>query len=243
MWLGARRASLVVTDSEHSKRDICRSLNVAPDRVIAIPIGVEPAFCPVRDAARLDAARRRYQLPERFILHVGSFLRHKNLPTLLRAFAQLPPSLRACRHIVLAGTLGRNAQAVRQTVRELGLDDQVVWPGRVANDDLPSFYSMAELFVMPSLYAGFGLPVLEAMACGAPVIAADSTSLPEVVADAGLLVDGRNVTAMSRAMERVLTDRALRARLVEAGLSRAARFTWQETARRTQDAYHRACEE
>ncbi|MGC9082856.1 MAG: glycosyltransferase family 4 protein, partial [Anaerolineae bacterium] len=139
--------------------------------------------------------------------------------------------------LVFVGKKGWLYQGFFRRLRELGLEDRVRFTGYVPDEDLPALYSAADLFAFPSLYEGFGLPVLEAMACGVPVVCSNTSSLPEVVGEAGIMVEPHNVHALARAMGRVLTDEALRASLRARGLERAQRFTWEEAAKRTVEVY------
>ena len=230
-----RRADLVIVPSRAVERDVVRRLGLSGDRVVVTPEGCEPRFRPTPCAEVL--ARRG--LPPRYVLAVGTIEPRKNLTTLLQAFARLrqetgiDPALR----LVLVGARGWLDGPIHETVRSLGLGGMVHFAGFVDDDDLPAVYSGAALFVFASLYEGFGLPLLEAMACGAPVITSDVSAMPEVAGDAAVLVDPRDVDGLAAAMARVLRDDALRDRLRAAGIARARRFPWEATARRTLDAY------
>ncbi len=234
-----RKAHRVLVPSRAVKRDVVRLLNLAEGRVTVTPEGCEPRFRPVEAGAALRAVAARYGLPPRYVLAVGTLEPRKNLTTLLRAFARLrragdvDPALR----LVLAGARGWLDEPVFDAVRSLGLEDDVRFPGFIDDDDLPAVYGGAALFVFPSLYEGFGLPLLEAMACGVPVVTSNVSSMPEVAGDAALLVDPRDVDGLAAAIARVLRDGALRDRLRGAGIARARRFSWTVTARQTLDAY------
>ncbi len=241
---GARRAHAVIADSECSKRDIVRVLGVPPDRVEVIHLAADESFAPVTDPAQMDAVRRRYNLPSAYILYLGGFDQRKNLATLMRAYAiaragepQPPP-------LVVAGRLPARDSAFspdpRRLTREAGLsDDHVPSIGWVDDADKPALYSGATAFVFPSQYEGFGLPPLEAMACGTPVICSDAASLPEVVGEAGILVHPHDVAGLAEAISRVTSDPALRAELSARARRQAARFTWEQTARATLEVYWR----
>ena len=170
---------------------------------------------------------------------MGTLEPRKNLTTLLQAFArlrragQVDPALR----LVLAGARGWLDEPIFRTVRSFGLDEAVHFPGFIDDDDLPDLYRGAAAFVFPSLYEGFGLPVLEAMACGAPVVTSNTSSMPEVAGGAAMLVDPRDVDGLAAAIARVLRDEGLRARLRAAGLARARQFSWETAARQVLDAY------
>jgi len=250
----ARRADMVLTDSRSSRRDILRYLRLPRQRVRAVPLAVDGLYQAVNDSERLAYVREKYRLPERFLLYLGGFDQRKNVTTLIQAFAALvlspskaegdTPAADADRRavtLVIAGRLPdrdtRFFPDPRKLVTAFGLEGHVHFTGWVDEEDKPVLYALAEALVFPSLYEGFGLPVLEAMACGTPVIAADAASLPELVGNAGLLVAPRDVVGLAEAMVLVLEDHALRAQLSAQAQERARRFTWDEVARATLDAY------
>lgn len=227
--LYARAAAGVITDSEHSKRAIVARLGVAGEKIRVIPLALGPEF---RPALLSPADRGRYRLPSSYILYVGNFKPHKNLPRLLRAYATLPAALRRAHALVLAGGAGGGSEALQTLATALGIADHVCFPGRISDDDLPGLYSRSTMLVLPSMEEGFGLPALEAMACGAPVVAANRGALPEVVGDAGILVDPESEDGLARAMAEVLTADERRNSLRRRGLEQAARFTAERTADR-----------
>lgn len=222
--LMARRAAAILTDSEWSRREILRRFSLPADRVVVTPLGVSPRFRPIPpERARPVAAR--YRLAGDYVLYVGNFLPHKNVGGLLEAYAALPASLRARVSLVLAGAPGTGAAPLRAWAAARGLTRAVRFLGPVPDADLPALYSGATLFCFPSLAEGFGLPPLEAMACGAPVLCSDAAALPEVVGEAASLVNVRRPEALAAALEALLTEGATRARLRERGLARAAEFS------------------
>lgn len=233
-----RRADAVIADSANTRSDIVRLLGVAPEKVVAIPLGIDDQYRPASPAL-VEALRQRHGLPARFILYLGTLEPRKNIETLIRAYAELRRQDPAAPLLVIAGGAGWRYQRVLEVVESLGLQGAVIFPGFVPQAELPTWYSAAEVFVYPSLYEGFGLPPLEAMACGAPIITSTASSLPEVVGDAGILVEPSDVTALAEAMRRVLADADLRADLRARGLARAAGFTWQRTAQATAAVYDR----
>lgn len=235
----ARRASRIIAISASTKRDIVGLLGVAEDKVDVIPCGVDEDFRTVDRQEQLEELRKKRRLPPRMLLFVGTIEPRKNLTTLLRSYVLLreriqPPPL------VIAGAKGWQHEAVFSLVQELGLQDELLFPGFIPRDELPLWYNAADLFVYPSLYEGFGLPPLEAMACGTPVVTSNTSSLPEVVGDSGLLVDPTNAEEIALAMERLLRDSTLRDELTSKGLKRARAFTWHRTARETVEVYDRA---
>jgi glycosyltransferase involved in cell wall biosynthesis len=238
----ARRAAHLIAPSEFTRRDLVETYGVAPERVSAIPLAAAPHFRPVADAGELARVRRAYGLEEEYVLAVGSIQPRKNLARLVRAYADLR---RARTHDKLPQLVlvGKKAWLYGETLRAVereNLRDRTIFTGYVSESDLPALYTGAICFVYPSYFEGFGLPPLEAMQCGAPVITGNLTSLPEVVGDAGLLVDPFDESALFRALSRMIDDAELRAQLRAKGLARARAFNWRETARLTLRAYHLA---
>jgi glycosyltransferase involved in cell wall biosynthesis len=233
-----KQADMVIVPSHAVAEDVMRYLQVERQRIAVIPMGCNPRFRPHQDPSRATALRRRYALPERYILFVGTLEPRKNVNTLLQAFAQLIADRpRDGLHLVIAGGQGWGGEDHRATVERLGIRQYVRFTGFVADDDLPDLYRGAQVFVYPSLYEGFGLPVLEAMASGVPVITSNRSSLPEVAGDAALLVDPTQAEALAAAMSALLHDDALRQALRAKGLARAATFTWEVVAQRTVAVY------
>ena len=188
------------------------------------------------DSARLEAVRQRYCLPERFILAVGAGRPHKNIETLVEAFARLDPSL-APALVIGGGPDPRFPDGVSARIQALGIASRVIRPGMIPETDLPVVYSLADAFVFPSLVEGFGTPPLEAMACGAPVLASTTPAVSEVVGDAAFAFNARDPQQLATALTRVLTDTALRTTLSQRGLERVRAFTWEHIARETLQAY------
>ncbi len=239
----ARRADRVIAISASTREDIVRHLGVEPGRVDVVYPGVDDAFRPIADRGRLAAFREKRGLPERIILFVGTIEPRKNVERLVRAYARLRRESDLPHKLVIGGAGGWLYEGVFAAVEELGLGDDVLFPGYIPRDELPLWYNAAGLFIYPSLYEGFGLPPLEAMACGTPVIASNTSSLPEVVGEAGLLVDPYDVEGMAEAMFKALTDEGLREEMRRRGLERAREFSWLKTARETVRVYGRALSE
>lgn len=236
--LSVRRARRVIAVSECTANDIVELLGLPRRRITVIPNGLDnPALRPL-PPAEIAAFRRAKGLPDRVILYVGTLEPRKNLPALIRAYAAVRAETGAT--LVLAGGKGWFYEEIFGTVRALGLADVVRFPGYVPDAELPLWYNSAEVFAYPSLYEGFGLPALEAMACGVPVIAANTSALPEVMGGAGLLVAPTDEAALAAALRAVLGDPALAARLRAAGPPQAARFSWATSARRTLAVYESA---
>ena len=230
-------ADRIIVDSEHSKGDVNRFLGISAEHIEVIHLGVDKSFRPVEDESVLESVRDRYGLPQMFVLYLGTLEPRKGIDTLIAAYGDLAPDIP--HHLVIAGQRGWYTEPIFQQVAALGLDHQVHFTGYVADEDLPALYSLAQLFVYPSQYEGFGLPVLEAMACGVPVVTSNTSSLPEVVGDAALLVQPKEAQSLAVAMLHVLNDDELRAKMRLRGLEQAARFTWEETARRTLQVYEK----
>lgn len=230
-------ASRVIAVSQRAREDICRVLAVNAEKVAVIPSAPAALFHPRdRDAAGSILARR-YGLRGRFILYVGGYNPRKNVAGLIWAFARIVRHLPQRHRLVLAGGAGPHAERLQRLAAALGLEREVIFPGFIPRRHLPLFYAAADLFCYPSLYEGFGLPPLEAMACGTPVVASDSSSMPEVLGDAAILVPPEDPVAMSRAMLRLLTEPDLAAEYTRRGQARAAMYQWDEIARRTLGVY------
>ncbi len=225
-------ADHVLADSRSTRDDLVAHLGVEPQRITVIYPGVDPRFRPLDEAA-VQSVRARYDLREPFVLAVGTLEPRKNFPTLIAAYARLGefgPHLAEVR-LVIAGGKGWLYEGIFATVERLGLGERVRFLDFVPDPDLPALYNAAAVFALPSLYEGFGLPPLEAMACGTPVVTSNVSSLPEVVDDAALTVPPTDVAALTAALAQVLTDEHLRAALRQRGLQQASRFTWDAAAR------------
>jgi len=241
--LSARRARRVIAISESTKRDLVRLAHVPAERVAVVYPGLEPDMRRVDDPAALAAFRRRHGLPEHFVLFVGTLEPRKNVTALVQAYSVLQRRGVRSHALVLAGSKGWRYESVFAAIEESGVKQDIILPGYVTHDDLPLWYSAADAFVYPSLYEGFGLPVLEAMACGAPVITSNASSLPEVAGDAGLLVAPDDVDGLASAIERVIRSADLGAEMRAQGAARAATFTWERMARATLEVYEKAATE
>jgi glycosyltransferase involved in cell wall biosynthesis len=234
--LGTKRADLVLTVSESTSRDVQEYYHVNRASIHAIGNAVDPAFHREFDLARLAAVRKRYSLPDHFILTVGAGRPHKNIETLVEAFARLDPSLAP--KLVIGGRLDPHfPDSVSARIHAHGIVSRVVRLDMIREDDLPVVYNLADVFVFPSLIEGFGLPPLEAMACGTPVLASTASAVSEVVGDAALAFDARDPEQLATLLSRALTDIALRTTLSRRGLERVRVFTWERVARETLQAY------
>lgn len=229
----ARRAGHVIAVSRSTRDDLIELAGVPEEKISVIPLGVDPSFQPA--ASNPDESVPLDRRP--YILHVGTLEPRKNVDVLVRAFARLREATHLPHALALVGARGWSYEPIFQLVNSLGLEDHVRFVDYVDSADLPRWYTDADLFAFPSVYEGFGLPVLEAMACGLPVVTSDSSSLRELAADAALLVEPGSPEALEDAMRRILEDRSLRDRLRAKGLERAAHFSWEVTARETARVY------
>jgi glycosyltransferase involved in cell wall biosynthesis len=237
----ARRADCIIAISESTAKDIARILQIPRERIVSVPLGVGEAYRPVRNERQLSEVCGHYRLePHKYILYVGVLEPRKNIPRLLDAYASLR-EIGLRQPLAIVGRRGWRCEDLFRAIAALGLEEQVVFTGYVPEQHLPVLYSAARAFVYPSLYEGFGLPVLEAMACGTPVVTSCASSMPEVVGDAGVLINPERHEDIAAGIRRVLEDPDLECWLREAGPARAALFTWERTASQTIEVYKQAC--
>jgi glycosyltransferase involved in cell wall biosynthesis len=225
---------LILADSESTRRDLEELMGVSGARILVLYPGVEDRFRRVRQPAELERVRARYGLPRRFILGVGTLQPRKNFAGLIEAFARAKAE---DLDLVIAGGPGWLYEDIREAIDRHDVEGSVHLLGFVDDVDLPALYTLATVFAFPSWYEGFGLPLLEAMACGTPVVAANNSSLPEVAGDAALLVDAASTDQLVNALHVLLTDRAQRERLIAAGHKQARGFTWARAASRLKTCY------
>jgi glycosyltransferase involved in cell wall biosynthesis len=224
-----RRADRVIAVSSNCKRELCEHLAVPAERIAVVPPAIEPGRFHPRSEEEIERVTQAHGVRGPYILYTGTVEPRKNLVSLLNAYAALPQALRDAFTLVLAGGQGWLDGDIRRRLDELSTM-RIITTGYVSDADLPALYSGARLFVYPSLYEGFGMPPLEAMACGVPVITSNNSSLPEVVGDAGVMVSATDIDELSSAIERVLTDEDLAAAMRTRGLLRAAHLTWAHSA-------------
>lgn len=227
------KADRIISVSRNATAMAIERLGLAPEKFATIYHGFRRDFIRINDKARLDSVRARYKLPERFILYVGRIYPMKNVGGLIDAFAMLRD--RIPHNLVIAGVKHYKTERDLAAIERHGLADRVHVIGFVDEPDLPSLYSLADAFVLPSLYEGFGIPLLEAMACGCPIVTSTAGSCPEVIDGAGVLVDPRDASEIAEGIYRVLSDKALRADVIAKGHQRVAQFSWEKCAQETLD--------
>jgi len=234
-----RKCDHIIAVSESTKRDIVRLTGAPENKITVVYEAAHPVFRPIADQARLAGVKERLRINRDYVLFVSTIEPRKNVPTLLLAFKRLLDSYHSPVNLVLAGEEGWLFKEVFALVEKLELQGRVQFLGRVSLEDLPELYNAAKLLVHPAFYEGFGLPPLEAMACGTPVVVSNTSALPEIVGDAALLVDPTDADGMAVAIWRVLSDETLQRQMREKGLRRARRFSWKTAALETLNIYHR----
>jgi glycosyltransferase involved in cell wall biosynthesis len=234
----ARRAARILTVSEYSRQDLLTTYKLSPEKVVVTPDAIGSQFGPVGEAEKLNSIRKKYGIEKEYLLSVGTLQPRKNFVRLIKAYDALRSSDDEFGHqLVIVGKKGWLYHDIFRVAQGSRYLEDIRFTGYVDDDDLPGLYSGAAAFVYPSIFEGFGLPVLEAMACGTPVVTSNSSSLPEVVGDAGLTVDPYDELALQKAIQRVVFDEALRKKLVRRGLAQAQKFSWQQTAEMTLKVY------
>ncbi len=237
-----RFASHIIADSHHTKRDLVEYLGINPGKITVVHLAAAELYRPSSDRQQLATVTERFQTGERFLLHVGTISPRKNLEFLVRVFAKLKPSLTEPTKLVITGKRGWHFNQLFALIKELALETDVVFTDYVTDEEKAALYNAATVVVLPSLYEGFGFPVLEAMACHTPVVASNRSSIPELVGDAGILLDPTDDAGWVRALGDLLGNEREQQRLVKLGIDQAARFSWERTARETMAVYERVLE-
>lgn len=253
--LSLRGVSAVITDSKNSKEDIGRHLGVSKEKIFVVPLAPGNEFKLIKSTKILNSIKVKYDLPERFVLYVGDVNWNKNVEGLIRAFKQIHtsevsprqkrgPSTSEVVRLVLVGKAFedkdlKETKLILQLIKELSLIDQTKILGYVPTEDLVAIYNLATVCCQPSFYEGFGLPVLEAMVCGCPVVAANTASLPEVCGKAAVMVNPNKIGEISEGLMRVIRDDGLKRKLIQKGLKQAKKFSWEKAAKQTIDVYQR----
>ncbi|MEW6094915.1 MAG: glycosyltransferase family 1 protein [bacterium] len=232
-----KKVDFIISISHHSKNYIIESLKIPEERIRVIYLGVSEKYHPINDKNILHNIQKKYNIDRKYILYVGNLEPHKNILRLIEAFYELKNNTNCEYNLVIVGKKSGLYEEIFKKVKELKLEKDVIFTNEVPEEDLPSLYSGAEVFVLPSLTEGFGLPAVEAMACGTPVIGSNTTSIPEIVKDAGILVNPLNVAEITQAMEQVLSNTTLQNELRKKGIQRAKFFSWDKTAQETLEIY------
>ncbi len=239
-WLPARvkNSRLIIAVSEHTKKDVVRLLGVSPDRVRVTYLAANKSFRYISNRESLYEVLKKYGINSKYILSVGTIEPRKNYVNLIKAFAlHLDKVKKEEIKLVIVGRKGWAYNECLKSAIELGIQRHIIFCDYVNDVDLPIIYNMAELFVFPSLYEGFGLPVLEAMCCGVPIICSNTSSIPEVTADAAVLINPLNIPAMADAIENVMSNVDLRKSLSGKAMRQSSRFSWEKTAQKTISVY------
>jgi glycosyltransferase involved in cell wall biosynthesis len=231
------RTSVMICVSESTKNDCIKLLNIPEKRLRVIPLSADEQYKPLKNKKQIhDELKQEYNIDFPFILFVGTLEKRKNVPTLLKSFYKLKKS-KVEHKLVVVGGKGWKYTKIFDLIEELNLKNEVIFTDYVSDKYLVKLYNAADLFVYPSLYEGFGLPPLEAMACGCPVITSNTSSLPEVVGDAGIMINPNDIDGLTESMLKILTDNQLREEMSRKSLERAKIFSWKKTAKETWKVY------
>lgn len=230
-------ANYVLTISKNSKKDLVKHFNINPNKIKVTYLGVNEKFKLYKNKTELDDVRRKYNLPKKFILNVSTLEPRKNIPNLLKAYGKLYEKIKI--PLIIIGKTGWKYKKIFKAIENCNLKDKIILLGYIRQKDLPAIYNLATVFVYPSFYEGFGLPVLEAMACGCPVITSNTSSLPEVAGKAAVMTNPYDVNTLSKTMRKVLTDENLRKSMIKRGLKQVKKFSWNRCAKQTLKAYNK----
>ncbi len=232
-------ADSIIAISEHTKQDLIKYLGAPPELITVTQLAASGDYREVTDPEKLRSVRQRYDLPESYILFVGSLEPRKNVKTLFKAYSRMKESFKKEFPLVIAGAKGWLNSDIPELVKALGIEDRVKFAGYIDRADIAAVYSQAAVFVFPSLYEGFGLPILEAMGCGTPVITSNVSSMPEVAGNAAVLVSPTDAAELSAALESVLGDEGKRGEMRKKGFARASSFSWERCAKETLEVYRK----
>jgi glycosyltransferase involved in cell wall biosynthesis len=228
-------ADMIIADSEATKKDLMQIYNIPVNKIQTIYLGVDEIFKNVTDKKKIKEVKRKYSLPEKYFLFVGLLSPRKNVRRALKAFAQLHTEHK----FVIVGNKGWLYEPIFKLIEDLNLKERVIFTKYADSEDLPAIYSCAEALIFPSLYEGFGLPIVEAMACGCPVITSNISSMPEVAGDAAILINPYNVEEIKNAMNTIMINKKVRMDLIKKGYENIKRFSWQKMAEKTVKVYER----
>jgi len=235
-----RKVDMVIAISQCTKNDILEYFGniISEDRIRVVPLAADEQYRQINDENLINEIKTTYKIYKPYILFVGTLEPRKNITNLIRAYNILPASLKRNYHLVICGKKGWYYDEIFETIKELKLEDKVIFTGYVPDDTIPLLMNGAEVFVYPSFYEGFGLPPLEAMSCGTPVISSNISSIPEVVGDAGILINPKDIEELSDAITRTLNNGDLKRQLISRGLQQAKKFSWEKTAKETLEVYN-----
>lgn len=225
-----KRANVILTISEFSKMEIIKLLKVPKEKIKVIYGGCDEKFNVISDEVGINKVKNKYKLSQKFILNVGTLEPRKNITSLIAAFNELKKKQLIDHKLVLCGPKGWHYKDIFKKIKELKLENEIIFLGFIPEEDLPFLYNVAQVFVYPSLYEGFGLPVLEAMSCGCPVITSNVSSLPEIVGNSAILVDSLNTEELEQAILKVIKNKDLRKDLIKKGIERSKMFSWEKAA-------------
>lgn len=237
------KCDAVITVSNYSKNDIANQFNFPKNKIYVTYLAGEKIYHPINRQFCKSFIKEKYKMEDEFILYVGGFSPRKNILSLINAFSQLKYVYKKKINLVIAGHKGKSYEIYKKRTEELHIEDSVIFPGFIPKEELPYFYNAAEIFVYPSFYEGFGLPPIEAMSCGVPVIASNVTSIPEVLQDAAILIAPSDVDELCNAMCRILNDDELKRALKLKGFKRASSLSWDKTALKTIEIYKKIIED
>ena len=237
--MGIAKAKHIISVSASTQRHLQELFQVPKDRITIVYNGVRSIFTPVPPQEALQSLAGRLKIRDPYFLYVGKLETRKNVKRILQAYARYRKVSGRQERLVLVGRRSASFPEIDEMILALGIKDQVVLPGYVPSNDLPLLYSAAKMFVFPSCWEGFGIPILEAMACGAPVLTSNRTSMPEIAGDAAFLVDPESVEEIAEGMAHVASSTSLRSKLIERGFERAKAFTWDDCARQTLEVYRK----
>ena len=234
----AEKAKKIIAISHYTKSELVDYLRIKPDKISVIYHGRDERFYWEHDQEKLFSVKAKYNLPEKFFMYVGGFLKHKNLSTLIKAFSYFRKKSMLEHKLILVGRNTRNLRETIEEIRNYNLEDKILWLGYVAVEDLAAIYNLAEALIIPSFFEGFCFPLLEAMACGTPIIASRSSSLPEIAGDAAVYFEPYNYAELTQEMTEIAANRATRKRISEEGLKRAQLFDWKKCAAEVSAVYN-----
>jgi glycosyltransferase involved in cell wall biosynthesis len=234
-----RKTKVIITSSNSTKKDLIQKYGIDENKIQVLYLACDEQFCPAKDENSLLVTRKKYNAEAGYVLHISSSDPRDNTPVVIRAYQRTRYESKIPQKLIICGNIGLEEMKFEKLIRELSLKNSIIFTGRLSEKELAAVYQAADLFIEPSLYEGFGLQVIEAMACGIPVITSNVTSLPEIVGDAGILVSPTDIESLASAMVKILTDSGLNQTLRQKSLERAKFFSWDRAAQETLDIYNK----